>query len=147
MHTLVPAAIKEEAEATSGAGSSSSAVDHTTHIQRVNMSNFDVDDLVSKIRDCVENRIDRNLKSVAKMMLIDLPSDESFSLDRFVGLQERHTKEQAALMASKNLEVEEAVADLLELIKRKNARVVGINHLPDLAPRQLVIGALAHPCA
>ena len=43
--------IKEEAEASSGAGSSSGAVaDHATHIQRVNMSNFNVDDMVAQMR-------------------------------------------------------------------------------------------------
>lgn len=42
--------VKEEAEATSGAGSSGAAADHATHIQRVNMSNFNVDDLVAQMR-------------------------------------------------------------------------------------------------
>jgi hypothetical protein len=42
--------IREEAEATSGGGSSGAVADHSTHIQRVNMSNFNVDDLVAQMR-------------------------------------------------------------------------------------------------
>lgn len=51
--------IKEETEATSGAGSSSNgaAADHATHIQRVNMSNFDVAELVSKMRELLPKTV------------------------------------------------------------------------------------------
>merc|ERR550514_964015 len=50
------------------------------------------------------------------MLLVSIPQDESISLDRFVTMQEKFIKEQAALMSAKNLEVEEGVADLLEMI-------------------------------
>ena len=50
------------------------------------------------------------------MGLVDLPNDESFSLDKFVSVQEKLVKSQLAMLQSKNLEIEESVADLLELI-------------------------------
>ena len=86
------------------------------YLHRIHSGLAKLDDLVTKIRDLIENRIERNLKAVAKMLLVSIPQDESISLDRFVAMQERFIKEQAQLMASKNLEVEEGVADLLEMI-------------------------------
>ena len=64
------------------------------------------------------------------MSLVDLPKDESLSLDRFIGLQEKHIKEQASAMEAKNLEIEEAVADLLELVRRDQLEA-GISHAPE----------------
>jgi dynein heavy chain len=74
------------------------------------------DDLVVKIKDNVDNRLMRNLKIVSNLELINLPVDESFTLDKFVALQEKHVAEQQAVMVAKNLEVEEGVQDLLGLI-------------------------------
>ena len=47
-----------------------------------------------------ENRIERNLKHVSSMLLVSIPQDESISLDRFVDMQEKFIKDQAALMAA-----------------------------------------------
>lgn len=74
------------------------------------------DDLVAKVKDIVENRLLRNLDTVRRLQLITLPVDESFSLDKFVSMQEKHIAEQQAVMVAKNIEVEEGVQDLLALI-------------------------------
>merc|ERR1712185_443247 len=86
------------------------------YLHRIHAGLFKLDDLATKIRDLIENRIERNLKAVSKMLLVSIPQDESISLERFVNMQEKWIKENASLMASKNLEVEEGVADLLEMI-------------------------------
>lgn len=75
-----------------------------------------LDELITKIRDLIENRVERNLKSVSRVTLVDLPSDESFSVDKFVGVQEKLIRTQLLLLSSKNKEIEEALADLFELI-------------------------------
>eukprot|EP00966_Prymnesium_polylepis_P038558 895013-Prymnesium_polylepis.1 len=85
-------------------------------LHRIHSGLFKLDDLVTKIRDLIENRIERNLKLVSKTLLVSIPSDESVLLDKFVTQQEKWVGEQSAQMASKNLEIEEGVADLLELI-------------------------------
>ena len=85
-------------------------------LHRIHSGLGKLDLLAEQISDLVTNRIERNLKAVSRMSLVDLPKDESLSLDRFIGLQEKHIKEQASAMEAKNLEIEEAVADLLELI-------------------------------
>jgi dynein heavy chain, axonemal len=48
----------------------------------------DLDDLLLKMRDIIDNRIERNLKTVSKQQLVELPNDESFSLDKFVAVQD-----------------------------------------------------------
>ena len=75
-----------------------------------------LEDLVSKAVDIIENRLDRNLRAVANLSLVELPSDESYSLDKFVAAQEKRVKAQAATLKAKNSEAEEAVSDLLELV-------------------------------
>jgi dynein heavy chain len=62
-----------------------------------------LDDLATKVKDLIDNRIERNLKAVSKMLLVNIPDDETVTLDRFVGMQEKRIKEQSALMAAKNL--------------------------------------------
>ena len=84
-------------------------------------------DLIEKERDLVENRIDRNLKSVANLRLVELPSDETYSLDKFVAVQERLIQSQALVAGAKNLEVEQAVHDLFTLIGEFPLRGEGVN--------------------
>jgi dynein heavy chain len=73
-------------------------------------------DLVMKIKDIVDNRLMRNLNIMSNLKLVDLPSEDSFPLDRFITMQVKHVAEQAAVIASKNVEVEGAVGDLYRLI-------------------------------
>ena len=42
-----------------------------------------LDDLIGKVKDLVDNRIDRNLRKVANVQLVRLPSDESYTLEQF----------------------------------------------------------------
>ena len=75
------------------------------------------DDMVKKIRDIVDNRLTRNLKMIANLELVNLTADgETFTLDKFVSVQEKHIKDQVAIMQAKNEEVEEAVKDLISLV-------------------------------
>ena len=75
-----------------------------------------LEDLIGKIRDLIDNRIERNLKAISQLQLVELPDDESFTLDKFVSVQERVVRTQTSIMVAKNQEIEEAVEDLLELI-------------------------------
>lgn len=65
------------------------------YLHRIHSGLFKLDDLVTKIRDLIENRIERNLKTVSKMLLVSIPHDESVSLEQFVSKQEKWVKEQA----------------------------------------------------
>ena len=77
-----------------------------------------LEDLITKINDLVENRIEKNLKIIARTILVDLPEDKSVTLDEFVSMQELAVREQTEMLVSKNLEVETAVEDLIAMLKQ-----------------------------
>ena len=65
----------------------------------------------------MENRIKNNLKALSKTVLVDLPQEaHTFSLDEFVEMQEKWIKYESLKLKSKNIEVEGAVEDLIQII-------------------------------
>jgi len=76
-----------------------------------------LEELVANINDIIENRIEKNLKIVSKTLLVDLPDAQSFSVDEFVKMQEKHIARQSTLLQGKNLEIEFAVRDLIKTIQ------------------------------
>ena len=88
-----------------------------------------LEDLIGKVKDLVDNRIERNLRKVANIALVELPSDESYTVETFVKVQEKLVRSQQSVVAAKNEEVEEAVVDLIELISQyplKDGRMAGV---------------------
>jgi len=76
-----------------------------------------LEQLIISINDIVENRVENNLKSISKVMLVRLPDDgKPVSLDDFVEMQEKAISSKTELLVSKNIEVENAVDDLLATI-------------------------------
>ena len=75
-----------------------------------------LEELVTNINDIIENRIEKNLKLVSKTLLVDLPDAESFTVEEFVKMQEKHIARQSQLLQGKNLEIEFAVRDLIKTI-------------------------------
>ncbi|KAJ1436632.1 dynein heavy chain family [Ochromonadaceae sp. CCMP2298] len=75
-----------------------------------------LEEMVLKINDLVENRIQKNLKVVSRTMLVTLPLDQAITLDEFVIMQESSVKACTHHLAMRNLEVEHAVEDLIGII-------------------------------
>lgn len=75
-----------------------------------------LEELVANINDIIENRIEKNLKIVSKTLLVDLPDSNSFTVEEFVKMQEKHIAKQSTLLQGKNLEIEFAVRDLIRTI-------------------------------
>ncbi|CAM9799127.1 unnamed protein product [Ectocarpus fasciculatus] len=75
-----------------------------------------LEELVANINDIIENRIEKNLKIVSKTLLVDLPDSDSFTVEEFVKMQEKHIALQSTLLQGKNLEIEFAVKDLVKTI-------------------------------
>jgi dynein heavy chain len=75
-----------------------------------------LEELINNINDIVESRIEKNLKVLTRTLLVDLPTNEAFALDEFVSLQERHVKKMSAVQMGKNVEVENAVEDLVTIV-------------------------------
>lgn len=74
-----------------------------------------LDELVTSINDIIDNRIEHNLKLVSRCMLMDL-SMSIVSLETFVKCQEVHIEKIAVLLQGKNVEIENAVDDLIHAI-------------------------------
>jgi len=89
-------------------------IDGYLHKIHYGLSKFE--DLVSKINDLIENRVELNLKIISKTLLVDIKSESTFTLDQFVLMQEKATKKKTVLMDAKNLEVERAVEDLINVV-------------------------------
>jgi dynein heavy chain len=76
-----------------------------------------LEQLIININDIMENRIENNLKSLSKTVLVNLPQDaQTFTLDEFVEMQSEWIREEAEKLKSKNYEVEGAVEDLIQTI-------------------------------
>ena len=63
-----------------------------------------------------DNRIEVNLKMISRTMMVDLPQNQSFTLDQLVALQEKTIKIKSALVDQRNLQVERAVDDLADVV-------------------------------
>ena len=75
-----------------------------------------LEDLVTKINDIVENRIQKNLKQISRANLVNMPRDKAVTLDEFVLMQESAVKKNSVYLVSKDIEVENAVIDLFQLV-------------------------------
>ena len=71
-----------------------------------------LEELTEKVKDLVDNRIERNLKAVSNMNLVELPADDSYSVDKFVAVQEKHVQSHADVISGKNLEVENYLIEI-----------------------------------
>ncbi len=72
-----------------------------------------LEELVRKVLDLVENRVESNLRAISGTMLVELPSDRSFTYEEFVTTQQRFQKKQAEQLAIRNEEVGAAGAGYL----------------------------------
>lgn len=89
------------------------------YLANVDHGIFKLDDLVTKMNDIIENRIENNLKIISRTVLVDLDEEKfPFVVDDFENVQEQYVRDQSAYMDAKNLEVEMAVQDLLDLVDK-----------------------------
>eukprot|EP00967_Tisochrysis_lutea_P108162 scaffold167404_cov18-Tisochrysis_lutea.AAC.2 len=49
-----------------------------------------MEELVRKVVDLVDNRVEMNLRAIANTLLVDLPGDRSFSYDDFIASQNKY---------------------------------------------------------
>ena len=79
-----------------------------------------LEDLITKINDIVESRIQKNLKNLSRSIVCDLPNERTLTLDEFVAMQEAAVKQATNFLTSKNLEVEMAVSDLFQILSNSS---------------------------
>jgi dynein heavy chain len=89
-----------------------------------------LEEMVLKINDLVENRIQKNLKQVSRTVLVSLPEGRAVTLDEFVQIQETSVKAYTHKLAMRNLEVEHAVEDLISIIASSSNLDATIGAIP-----------------
>jgi dynein heavy chain len=87
------------------------------YLQRIYTGLGGLEELVRKINDVVDNRIESNLRAVSATRLVDLPRDKSFTFEDFVSHQSAYIKARTGELVVRNQEVQRAVHDLHELIR------------------------------
>lgn len=90
-------------------------IDGFIHLLTHAISRFE--ELVSKINDMLSNRVEKNLDLISRMLLINLPADQSFSYEEFVTMQSKFIAKQGAAMSVRNQEVWRTVQELVQLIR------------------------------
>jgi len=76
-----------------------------------------LEQLVMAVNDLMESRIDANLKIVSNVLLVNLPEEQELvTLEEFVEMQERHVRATTDFLVAKNVEIENAVNDMLGMI-------------------------------
>ncbi|KAB0354756.1 hypothetical protein FD755_022215 [Muntiacus reevesi] len=99
--------------------------------------------LLKKINDLCEMRIDAVLKEIAKTVLISLPESGATKVEDMLTLNETYTKEWAEVLNHKSKHVEEAVKELIsifETIYEVKYSGKGARHLPELR-KHVVFGS------
>lgn len=87
------------------------------YLNHVHQGLAKLEQLIININDIMENRIENNLKTLSKTVLVNLPQDaQTYTLDEFVEMQEEWIAVESKKLRSKNYEVEGAVEDLIQTI-------------------------------
>ena len=60
--------------------------------------------------------MEKNLRIGSRTLLVDLPADESFTVMDFVAMRKSHIGEKGGILQGKNVEIENAVDDLVAII-------------------------------
>ena len=87
------------------------------YLMHVHKSLGRLEELIGKMNDAIDNRIEANLKVVAKTSFTDLPDDQSFTVEEFQTTQARFIKQQTEELVVKNVEIERGVHDLCEMMR------------------------------
>ena len=72
--------------------------------------------LVTNVNDIINNRIEKNLKFISKTLLVDLPTDASFTIADFLLKQQKYVSSKVIMLQNKNKEIENAVEDLITTV-------------------------------
>ncbi len=86
------------------------------YLKQVYKGLYKFEDLIRKINDIIDSRVQKNLKAISKTLLIDLSVPENFSLEEFVERQQKLIASHSRVMNIKNIEVEKAVNDIVHIV-------------------------------
>uniref|UniRef100_T1J281 AAA+ ATPase domain-containing protein n=1 Tax=Strigamia maritima TaxID=126957 RepID=T1J281_STRMM len=79
-----------------------------------------LEDLMDRINGICENRIEEALNSICQISLLELPTEEAYTLDQFLETTKLDANNAGLILEAKNKSIELAVQDLLYLILGEN---------------------------
>jgi dynein heavy chain len=97
------------------------------YLNRIHDGLSRLEELIAKMNDVLENRVEANLKHVARTLFVNLPAEQSYTYEEFLSKQARYIKKQTEAIAVRNVEIERGVRDLCALVAnapRENAEEV-----------------------
>jgi len=80
---------------------------------------------VSRINEITDSVLERNLRQMSSANMVNLPGDQSFTLSRFVNLQEESIRKGSALLNQKSKEIETVLSELLH----ENRALANLTHV------------------
>ena len=95
------------------------------YLMHVHKSLGRLEELIGKMNDAIDNRIEANLKVVAKTSFTDLPDDQSFTVEEFQTTQARFIKQQTEELVVKNVEIERGVSCTLGYLRAQHLELPG----------------------
>lgn len=96
------------------------------YLSKVNSGLCSLEELVRKVNDILDNRVEANIRTISRSSLISLPTDSTITFEEFVTGQSRHIKQQTELLKIRNTEVRRAIEDAMGLLhnfQRENTDV------------------------
>lgn len=84
--------------------------------QNVQLGLTRLDELVNKVNDIIDNRIQKNLRLISKTVLVALPTEHAVTVEEFVSMQEAAVRNATHSLSMKNIEIENAVYDIFDVI-------------------------------
>jgi len=87
------------------------------YLHRIHQSMTILDELVRKVSDILENRVEANVKKVARLKMVRLPSDQTVMIDDFKSQQVKMVRSRAHQLRIKNEEIQRALDDIVALLE------------------------------
>ena len=107
----------------------------SVYLKRIHKTLEKLEDVLLKVNDIIDGRIDKNLKDISNTGFFLLPEREDSTLEQIVDTQDKYSKELSEQLNNKSIEIERAVEDILEVISGFPFEETKLTITPDLLTR------------
>lgn len=92
-------------------------------IKQIKENLVDLSELIFNSNDLIESRIEKNIKIISQEVLVKFPENEASAipLEDFVNMQRVKIQSKTIDLKSKNIMIEKAVNDLIQMINSKSS--------------------------
>lgn len=97
------------------------------YLNRVTQGLSNLEELARKVNDILENRVEGNIRAIARSSMISLPTDTTITFEEFVTGQSKHIKQQTELLKIRNVEINRALEDAESLLTGSGPEDLAVN--------------------